>query len=259
MDPQVGAPFTAILLAAGKGKRIRGLTDQPKCLLDFQGETLLARHLRVWREVGIERVVLVVGYKSELLLAAIEPFRDDFEFVIAENEDPEKLGNTVSLYLGLQKASGPVLVFDADLVYETELLADFLEAGEVSGILVGEADIGDIECAKTLADANGFARQTIDKRAIQPAELARYEFAGEAVGILKFSPADAVELLRRSEIFLAREENLALNWEHVMNQFLLERDVAVAKVDPARRWIEIDTPEDYEKALSLFQSGESRL
>lgn len=254
MDPRVGAPFTALLLAAGKGKRIRELTDQPKCLLRFAGETLLTRHLRIWREIGIRKVVLVVGYKSELLLEAIAPFRDDFAFEIANNEDPERLGNTVSLFLGLEKAQGPTLVFDADLVYETALLRDFVARGEASQILVGEAELSDIECAKTLADAQGFARQTIDKRAVTAAELARYRFAGEAIGILKFSRADTSNLLEACRKFLAEEKNLALNWEHVMNQFLLARDIAVAKIDPAHKWLEIDTPEDYEEALALFRA-----
>ncbi len=255
MDSSIaGQSFTALILAAGKGKRIRELTDQPKCLLEFMGETLLSRHLRIWREVGIREVVLVVGYKAEMLIECIEPWKKDFKFTIVENEDPERLGNTVSLAIGLEKCQGPTLVFDADLVYEADLLSSFIASGTQSQILVGEAEVSDIECAKTLADDQGYARQTVDKRALSREELEKYEFVGEAIGILKFSSADVAKLKVNAQSFLACEENLPLNWEHLMNQFLLNNDVEVVKFNSSHRWIEIDTREDYEDAIAIFQA-----
>lgn len=56
----------AILLCAGRGKRLKPLTDnKPKALLEVGGQTLLSRHLKALREVGILRVILVVGYKAD--------------------------------------------------------------------------------------------------------------------------------------------------------------------------------------------------
>lgn len=56
-------PTKAIVLAAGRGKRLGALTDQlPKPLLSVAGEPLLTRLLRGLKLAGIRDVHLVVGY-----------------------------------------------------------------------------------------------------------------------------------------------------------------------------------------------------
>ncbi|MBQ5594068.1 MAG: NTP transferase domain-containing protein, partial [Alistipes sp.] len=56
----------AIILAAGMGRRLGELTnDNTKCMLEVNGVRLIHRALEALLEVGIKRVVLVVGYKAE--------------------------------------------------------------------------------------------------------------------------------------------------------------------------------------------------
>lgn len=58
----------AIILAAGRGSRMKHLTDKgPKCLVALRGKTLLDLQLQVLREAGIYEIGIVTGYKSELL------------------------------------------------------------------------------------------------------------------------------------------------------------------------------------------------
>jgi NDP-sugar pyrophosphorylase family protein len=55
----------AIVLAAGRGNRLRPLTDSlPKVLVPISGKPLLAFHLEALRSAGVLRVVLVVGYRA---------------------------------------------------------------------------------------------------------------------------------------------------------------------------------------------------
>jgi len=67
----------AIILAAGRGLRLQQPdTDQlPKCLLRFDGLTLLERHLRLLRNVGINDVTLALGWRHELVEAELERIR----------------------------------------------------------------------------------------------------------------------------------------------------------------------------------------
>ncbi|WP_243401678.1 NTP transferase domain-containing protein, partial [Leptospira ellisii] len=55
----------AVVLAAGKGTRMK--TDQPKVAVELNGKPLLLHVLDHLRASGVERIVVVVGYKKELV------------------------------------------------------------------------------------------------------------------------------------------------------------------------------------------------
>lgn len=58
-----GAPTQAVMLAGGRGTRLRPLTDGlPKPLIPFHGRPFLAYLLEQLRGEGIERVLLLTGY-----------------------------------------------------------------------------------------------------------------------------------------------------------------------------------------------------
>ena len=58
----------AIILAAGRGSRMKNMTnEQPKCLVDLNGKTLLERQLESLKKAGIEDIGIVTGYKHEML------------------------------------------------------------------------------------------------------------------------------------------------------------------------------------------------
>ena len=172
---------TVVLLAAGYGKRIRTLTDAPKCLLEIGGISLLARHFQTWKELGIKKVHLVLGYKSSLIREVAEQYADDFDLSFSFNEDYERQGNTYSLYLGIRNLSGSCLIFDADLIYESHLLEDFLNDERKNQIMVGWGNLSDIESTKVMVDDGENVRILVDKRAVREDELQRYHFVGEAV------------------------------------------------------------------------------
>jgi len=52
-----------MILAAGKGERLRPVTDSvPKAMVEVRGETLLERHLRLVKHAGIDTVVINLGW-----------------------------------------------------------------------------------------------------------------------------------------------------------------------------------------------------
>lgn len=58
----------AIILAAGRGSRMKDLTDErPKCLVELRGKALLDWQLEALRTAGITEIAIVTGYKRELL------------------------------------------------------------------------------------------------------------------------------------------------------------------------------------------------
>ena len=62
----------AIILSAGQGSRLGHLTDdRPKCLIEFNGRTLLDRQLDALAANGVEEAVVVTGFRDDQIEAAL--------------------------------------------------------------------------------------------------------------------------------------------------------------------------------------------
>jgi len=99
----------AVLLAAGEGKRMGGLS---KPLIRLQGVPLISRHLIALSAAGIDEVVVVTGFARE----AVEEHVRRFIVTLAHNERYAE-GQDGSVRVGLSALSGD---FDAVFV----ILAD---------------------------------------------------------------------------------------------------------------------------------------
>jgi CTP:molybdopterin cytidylyltransferase MocA len=87
----------AIILAAGASRRL----GRPKQLVEYKGETLIARAVRIAREAGLDPVTVVLGAEREAVRAAVQ----NEPAVIVEN-DAWTEGIASSIRAGL-KALGP--------------------------------------------------------------------------------------------------------------------------------------------------------
>ncbi|WP_265108285.1 UTP--glucose-1-phosphate uridylyltransferase AglF [Halosolutus halophilus] len=81
----------AVVLAAGKGTRLRPLTeDKPKALVEVDGKPLVEDVFDNLREIGVTEFVVVVGYQKERI---IERYGDEYEGVpITYAHQREQLG-----------------------------------------------------------------------------------------------------------------------------------------------------------------------
>ena len=62
----------AIILSAGQGSRLGHLVDdRPKCLIEFNGRSLLDRQLDTLEANGVREAVVVTGFHDELVREAI--------------------------------------------------------------------------------------------------------------------------------------------------------------------------------------------
>src|SRR4051812_18534718 len=61
-------PRQAVILAGGRGERMRPLTDErPKAMIEFHGRPFLAYMVEMLRDAGFESVLLLLGYKAEMI------------------------------------------------------------------------------------------------------------------------------------------------------------------------------------------------
>jgi NDP-sugar pyrophosphorylase family protein len=102
----------AVIFAAGLGTRLRPLTDNtPKPLIDIGGKSILQRTLEALPH-AIDGIVVVVGYKGELIKAAIDDRRVRFV------EQPELRGTHDALMRAKDLLQGdPFLALNGDDLY----------------------------------------------------------------------------------------------------------------------------------------------
>ena len=133
----------AVILAAGRGTRMKDLTaERPKPMLPVQGRPLLAHIVESAEEAGIEEILLVVGYKAELVREYFEthrPARARLSYVVQEKPD----GTGSATLLGKEFAGGErVLLTFGDILARASTYRAILDLAEgADGVLaVKEVD-----------------------------------------------------------------------------------------------------------------------
>ena len=107
-------PKKAVILAGGKGTRLKPLTDSlPKALLDVHGRTLTEHLFDLLKKYGIREVILSVGYLKEKIK---EYFGDGSKFgmSISYVEEDEPLGTAGPLKLAKDLLTESFIVSNGD-------------------------------------------------------------------------------------------------------------------------------------------------
>lgn len=127
----------AMLLAAGRGERLRPLTDEvPKSLVEIHGQSLLERHLENIRDAGIETVVINLGWLGEKIVERVgSGARYGLEVIYSQEG-----ANVLETGGGIHKAlpllgKDPFLVMNAD-IYTDMPIPDVELAAHILGHLV---------------------------------------------------------------------------------------------------------------------------
>ncbi|PIQ84378.1 MAG: histidinol phosphate phosphatase [Candidatus Omnitrophica bacterium CG11_big_fil_rev_8_21_14_0_20_63_9] len=84
-------PRQAVILAGGRGTRLRPLTDtRPKPMIEFDGKPFLGHLLELLRAQGIEQVLLLLGYRPEAVQSYCgngHAWGLDIQYVVSAVED----------------------------------------------------------------------------------------------------------------------------------------------------------------------------
>lgn len=240
----------AILLAAGRGLRLQQTSDArfPKCLLRFDGMTLLERHLRLLAEAGVDEVVLALGFEPERIEAELERIgrRDKVEVVLNPRFD---LGSVLTVHTtaGALTRGGDVLLMDADVLYDARIMTALVEDDHANRLLIDRGfEPGDEPVKVCVKD--GVAVEF--RKRVAPG--LQYDAIGESIGFMRFTEAAAD---RFASIVASYVDDGRADQPHeeAMRDLLLEKshDFDIGDVTGAP-WIEIDFPTDIVRATNTI-------
>ncbi|MCH2059059.1 MAG: phosphocholine cytidylyltransferase family protein [Verrucomicrobiales bacterium] len=247
-----------IILAAGKGERLRPLTDErPKCLVPLLGMSLLERQATIINELGLPEPVVVTGYRGEMI--------QELGFEVRRNERFATTNMVESLFAAedVMKRGGDTVVIYGDIVYQKEVLQKLLASeGQVSLAIDREWErywrvrmedpLDDAETLKLDDQARilelGKKPQSID------------EIQGQYIGMIKFSAhcindiVDFYHGLDRSALFDGKDfDNMYMT---SFLQALINNGFTAQGVEIENGWLEIDSTEDLAAYESLAATGD---
>ncbi len=166
MSPRLPKVDTAVVLAAGNGRRLHDMPGDPpsKPLTRVGGMPLIVRTLAQLKRAGVEKAVVVIGYRADELKAALRGDRrlEGLQIVFADNADWKK-SNGVSVLAAAPHIDGEFLLLMSDHVFDKQLLPGILDEAarpDAGGaVLAVDSKIDDIfdlpDCTLVKTDGRG--------------------------------------------------------------------------------------------------------
>jgi len=229
-----------LILAAGNGTRIRTISgSRPKPLVEFRGKPIIEHIVQRGHRAGVERFVIVVGYRSDLIRNWFEGRSFGASVTFVENPDYHK-ANGVSALKARNEISENFLLLMADHLFESETAATLIQQPLGSDEVILAVD-PNIDRIFDLDDATKVLRNG-DRIVDIGKEIPRYDALD--TGMFLCSPAlfDRLELANNTG-------NCSLS--DGMRQLIAEGRLRSLEIGEGR-WHDLDTPEALAHAEAMF-------
>ena len=243
----------AIILAAGMGKRLKELTsNNTKCMIRVNGITLIERVLGQLDKLGLNRIIIVVGYEWRKLMDYVNGLGIETPVQYIENTIYHKTNNIYSLFLAREYMKlDDTLLLESDLIVEDGVLEDLLQDERDTLALVDKFESWMDGTVMELDDEDHILK-FIEGRKVRFHEKDAYY---KTVNIYKFSRHFSTHYyIPFLEAYL---EALGNNeyYEQVLKVItMLEKPVIKAKKMNGKLWYEIDDMQDLDIAESIFSN-----
>ena len=234
----------AIILSAGQGSRLGHLVDNvPKCLIDFNGRTLLDRQLDTLEANGVNEAVVVTGFHDELVNEALERRSGGPHVRTVYNPFYKVADNTGSLYMAREELSGDCLVWNGDTLVSNELMRRVV-ANDRSGICVtiDRKESYDEDDMKVVEE--GGRLKAIGKR------LDLGSVNAESIGLLAFRAGGAEQFGEAIDRAIRTPEGTTIWYLRVIHHLAQGSDVWTFDIK-GEEWGEVDFPPDVDNAREL--------
>jgi 1L-myo-inositol 1-phosphate cytidylyltransferase len=241
----------AVILAAGKGTRLRGANDDlPKPLFTVGGVPLIKRTILTLASAGVSRVVVVTGFMADAigdtLLRDPTYAHQDIRIELAHNAEFEQ-SNGISVQVGGKIVGGPFVLSMADHIYSTGL------ARRVAACDLSAADLylaTDPRIAEIL-DIDDATKVRSDRGEIVEIGKALTVYDRIDCGVFAVSPA-LLDALAEARAASATDDCSLTDGVRVLAARRRARAVDIG----SEPWQDVDTPADRDHAQRVFEEAD---
>jgi len=222
-----------IIMAAGTGSRLQSIIgDKPKSLIMADGETLVARMVRILKSRDINDITVITGYKEELIREALGSQVNYFH-----NMQFASTNSIISLWQAKELLTGDVILMNADLYVEEQII-DIVLAQSRPVVML--SDSSRIKGADFRFTVNG-------DRIIKTGNMIEdHETDCEYVGIVRIDKSFVVEFKKRLEYMIQHDDSQNW-WEGVLYSFIDDGMTIYHEDVIGTFWTEVDHIEDYKR------------
>ena len=235
-----------IILAAGVGSRLKGLTeDCPKALVKVQGKPILQQQLEVLTKLGLTNISIVIGYKGNQIKTYVTEKWPQLGINFIENDNPLVQGTAYSIWLAKEViGNDSYLHLHCDMIFDKKIIKDLIKSTHGSAIVLDKK-----------IKVNGKNQRVVvnGERIINMKNNIELDnVAGKAVGIAKISPDNFAHLMLK-----AKEQfnlgNLKQSYYSLIGKSVNEKEFYVIDAKD-HKLIEINTLEH----LNMAERGLTR-
>jgi L-glutamine-phosphate cytidylyltransferase len=240
-----------ILLVAGEGKRLRPYTlDRPKCMVEIKSVSLIDRQLAVLKSEGLDNIVMIGGYKSEML--------KKYGIKLKNNPRYYETNMVWTLFSAEEELEGDVIISYGDIVYSREILQSLLNSTADIAVTIdkewesywrarNEDPLDDAETLKLRKDG------TISEIGQIPKSLDEIE--GQYMGLMKFSAKGVKKIKNIFHIAISNGRLMGKDVENAymtdLLQAVINSNFLVHGVPVFGGWIEVDTVDDLKSKVTI--------
>ena len=252
--------MNAIILAAGKGERLRPLTEnKPKCLVKLFGKSLLEWQIETFKKFGIDDITVVTGYKSNLINSP--------EIMCLENKKYGSTNMVETLFCAEEKLKNSTIVSYGDIIFEPKVLSTLIKSDSDFSIVVDKnwLDLWKLRFKTPLDDAESLQMDSEDfiTEIGQKVETIE-EIQAQYIGLMKFQN-EGIHILKnfyRLSKEKAKSNKNPLNPNVLFTQSymtdllrgLVKSGHKIKAIPINNGWLEIDSMNDF----NLYQEKDAQ-
>jgi len=234
-------PIDAVLMAGGKGERLRPLTlETPKPLLKVDGKPIIDYNIENLEHYGITNINVTVNYLAEQIEKHFEErgMKSDSSYTCVKED--KFLGTMGAVKFVKSWHNDTVLLMNSDLFTNINIEAfymDFIKSG---------ADMCVAGVPYNVSIPYGIFEFDENDNVIGMKEKPSYYYYANA-GIYLFKK-EIIDFIPKNEMFHATD----------MIELLIEKGMKVTKFPIAGYWIDIGKPEDFKKVQEFARNINQR-
>lgn len=237
--------MNAILYVAGRASRLGNLAaSRNKVLIEFDGLSLLERHVRILAGLQVPRLYVVTGHLREQLQAVFPHLQSQYGVEIVEIYNPRYTeGSVLSMHASLpamMNVTDHLLVMDGDVLYDGRMLDRLMRSPHRTALLI-DREYSTIDDDPVLVPVRDGVPFEFLKKWKGEADT-----VGESIGFFKIHAADVPVLIRETQLRF-EGEGLTQSYDEIIRAMVkagLFRAVDATDLP----WTEIDFPHDLDAA-----------